>query len=238
MSNERYTSEEVYRILSMSGESKGEDSLTQSASEYEPVDSSGTLTGRLNDREEVSGKIRCTRPHEAEVLGSLDLSHMQQSASTSTALPFGELASTSGLVCPGLFYTSTAVSLGDVASPISAVQAAVVASTSIVPQPPRIRTQAFRTPSVLPDLLANPDWQPTDSAAPVLPPFTAQPRIQVVTAHLTTPLEFMELFFTEDLYNLILAKAIYCICSTIYRRKPKFNPCQTIRMETHYGFRM
>ncbi|CAI9617854.1 unnamed protein product, partial [Staurois parvus] len=119
---------------------------------------------------------------------------MQQSASTSATLHFGELPRTSSLVHPGLSHTSTAVSLGDVASPISAVQAGVVASTSIVPQPPRICTQARRAPSILLDVLANPDWQPTNSAAPVLPQSTAQPRIQVETANLTTPLDFLEIF--------------------------------------------
>ncbi|CAI9615891.1 unnamed protein product, partial [Staurois parvus] len=90
------------------------------------------------------------------------------------------------------------------ASPISAVQAGAVASTSIVPQPPRICTQARRAPSILPDVLANPNWQPTNSATPVFPPFTAQPGIQVETASLTTPLDILELFFTEDLYALIV----------------------------------
>ncbi|CAI9556376.1 unnamed protein product [Staurois parvus] len=127
---------------------------------------------------------------------------MQQSASTSATLPFGELASTSGLVHPGLFYTSTAVSLGEVKSPISAVQAGAVARTNIVPQSPRILTQAHRAPSILPDVLANPEWQPTNSAA--LAPFPAQPGIKVETANLNTRLVFLELFFTEDLYALIV----------------------------------
>ncbi|CAI9566165.1 unnamed protein product [Staurois parvus] len=129
---------------------------------------------------------------------------MQQNASTSAALRFGEVASTSGLVHPGLSHTSTAVSLVDMASPISAVQDGAVASTSIVLQPPRICTQVRRAPSVLPDVLANPDWQPTNSAAPILPPFTAQPGIQMETANSTTPLDFLERFFTEDLYALIV----------------------------------
>ncbi|CAI9588324.1 unnamed protein product [Staurois parvus] len=70
------------------------------------------------------------------------------------------------------------------ASPISAVKAGVVASTNIVPQLPRIHTQAHRAPSILLDVLASPDWQPTNSAAHVLPPLTAQPEIQVETANL------------------------------------------------------
>ncbi|CAI9535441.1 unnamed protein product, partial [Staurois parvus] len=61
-----------------------------------------------------------------------------------------------------------------------------------------------RASSILPDVLANPDWQPTNSAAPVLPPFTAQPEIQVETANLNNPLDFLELFFMEDLYALIV----------------------------------
>ncbi|CAI9556742.1 unnamed protein product, partial [Staurois parvus] len=120
-----------------------------------------------------------------------DDAHLQQSVSTSAALPFGELASTSGLVHPGLFHTRTAVSLGDMVSPISEVQAGAVASTSSVPRPPKILTQAHRAHSVLPEVLANPDWQPTNFAAPVLPPFIAQPRIQVETANLNTPFDFM-----------------------------------------------
>ncbi|CAI9601809.1 unnamed protein product [Staurois parvus] len=197
MSNQRYTSEEAYRILSMSGECEVEDSLTESASEYKPVDSSGTLTVSSDDGEEVPAEITCTQPHfqVAEVVQTHDDSHMQQSASTSSALPFGELASTSGLVCPGLIHTSTAVSLGDVASPISAVQACTVVSTSSVPRPPRIRTQARRAPSILSDVLANPDWQPTNSAAPILPPYTAQPGIQVETPSLNTPIDFFGAVF-------------------------------------------
>ncbi|CAI9551922.1 unnamed protein product [Staurois parvus] len=74
------------------------------------------------------------------MLGTHDLSHMQQRASTSAALLFGELASTNSLVHTGLFHTSTAISLGYVACPMSAVQADEVASTSSVPQPPRIQT--------------------------------------------------------------------------------------------------
>ncbi|CAI9585066.1 unnamed protein product, partial [Staurois parvus] len=70
------------------------------------------------------------------------------------------------LVHPGLLHTSTAVSLGDIASPISAVQAGAVTSTISAPQPPRIQTQACRAHSVLPDVLENSDWQHTNSAAP------------------------------------------------------------------------
>ncbi|CAI9600119.1 unnamed protein product, partial [Staurois parvus] len=60
-------------------------------------------------------------------------------------------------------------------SPISVVQAGAVASTSIVSQPLRICTQAHRAPNILPDVLANPDWQSTNFAALLHPPFTAQP---------------------------------------------------------------
>lgn len=59
-------------------------------------------------------------------------SPMQQSAGTSATVPSGELASTSFLVHPGCRQTSTAVTFGDVTSPISAIQAGVVASTSSV----------------------------------------------------------------------------------------------------------
>ncbi|CAI9601444.1 unnamed protein product [Staurois parvus] len=201
MSNERYSIEKAYRILGMSDETEGETLLTKSASEYKPVDSSETLTDISDDGEEVSAKGRRTRPHSqiAEVLQLHDDSHVQQSASTSAAQPFGELANTNGLVHPGLSNTSTAVSLGDVESPISAVQAGALASTSSVLQLPRIHTQAHRAPSVLPDVLANSDCQPTNSTAPVLPPFTAQPGIQVETANLTTPLDFFGAVFLQKI---------------------------------------
>lgn len=50
-----------------------------------------------------------------------------------------------------------------------------------------------RAHSALPEVFANPDCQPTDSAAPLLPLFTAQPGIHAETANLT-----------EDLYQLIV----------------------------------
>ncbi|PIO15224.1 hypothetical protein AB205_0066250 [Aquarana catesbeiana] len=126
---------------------------------------------------------------------------MEQS-STRAAITSGELASTSGLVHPGRT-SSTAASRGDVASPISAVQAGKVASTSSVPLPPRRRTQARRAHSALPAAFANSNWEPTTSAAPVLPPFTGQPGIQVEIVDFT-PLDFYSLFFTKDLYRSIV----------------------------------
>lgn len=50
----------------------------------------------------VLAKIRHTCPQIAEVLETHDYAHMQQSASTSAALFFGDLAITSGLVHGGL----------------------------------------------------------------------------------------------------------------------------------------
>lgn len=55
--------------------------------------------------------------------------------------------------------------------------------------------QAHRVHSVLPDMIASLDWQLTDCAAPILPPFTGQPGIQVETANITTPLKiFLAVF--------------------------------------------
>ena len=91
-------------------------------------------------------------------------------------------------------------------SPISAVQAGEVASTSSVPLPPKRRRrqrQARRAHSALPAEFAYPDWVPTTSAAPVLPPFTGQPGIRVDTANFM-PLDFYSLYFTEDLYRSIV----------------------------------
>ncbi|CAI9542874.1 unnamed protein product, partial [Staurois parvus] len=112
MSKQRYSSEEAYRILTMSSESEGEDSLAEPGSEYEPIDSSGTLTASSDDEEVVPAKV-------AEVVQMHDDSHMQQSASTSAAVSFGELASTSGLVRPGRRHTSTAVSLANLNTPLN-----------------------------------------------------------------------------------------------------------------------
>ncbi|PIO33160.1 hypothetical protein AB205_0149050 [Aquarana catesbeiana] len=97
MANRRYISEEAYTFLSMTDSEEEVTHLSDSGSEYEPVDSSGSMTNSSDDGVVVPAK-----------------------RSTSTAISSGELASTSGLVHPG--HTScTAVTLDDVASPISAV---------------------------------------------------------------------------------------------------------------------
>lgn len=102
--------------------------------EYKPVESSVTLTASSD------GETRHTRPHVAEVLETPNYAPLQQGASTSTALLFGDLTSTSSIVNPDLLDTSTTVFHGEVACISSAVQAGEVASTSSVmqPQPPRI----------------------------------------------------------------------------------------------------
>ncbi|PIO25679.1 hypothetical protein AB205_0064600, partial [Aquarana catesbeiana] len=178
MANRRYTSEEAYTFLSMTDSEEEVTHLSDSGSEYDPVDS-GSMTDSSDDGVVVPAK-----------------------RSTSTAIPSGELASTSGLVHPGRT-SSTAVILGDVAIPISAVQAGEVASTSSVPLPPRRRTQARHAHSALPAAFTNPNWEPTTSAAPVLPPFTGQPGIQVETVDFTS-LDFYSLFFTQDLFRSIV----------------------------------
>ncbi|PIO12377.1 hypothetical protein AB205_0174950 [Aquarana catesbeiana] len=181
MANRRYTSEEAYTFLSMTDSEEEVTHLSDSGSEYDPVEDRGSMTGSSDDGVVVPAK-----------------------SSTSAAIPSAELASTSGLVHPGHSQSSTAVSRGDVASPISAVQAGEVASTSSVPLPQRRRqTQARRAHSALPAAFANPNWEPTTSAAPVLPPFTGQPGIQVETVDFTS-LDFYLLFFTEDLYRSIV----------------------------------
>ncbi|PIO33203.1 hypothetical protein AB205_0153130, partial [Aquarana catesbeiana] len=176
MANRRYTSEEAYRFLSMTDSEEEVTHLSDSGSKYEPIDSSGSMTDSSDDGVVVPAK-----------------------RSTSAAIPSGELASTSGLVHPGRT-SSTAVTLGDVGSPISAVQAGEVASTSSVPLPPRRLTQACRA---LLAAFTNPNWEPTTSAAPVLPPFTGQPGIHVETVDFTS-LDFYSLFFAEDLYRSIV----------------------------------
>ncbi|XP_068090336.1 hepatoma-derived growth factor-related protein 2-like [Hyperolius riggenbachi] len=69
-------------------------------------------------------------------------------------------------------------------------------------QPPG--TWARRTPT-LPEVLANTDWQPPGSAAPIVPPFTAQSGVQLET-DLGSALDAFHLIFTEDLYDLVVAE--------------------------------
>ncbi|PIO11113.1 hypothetical protein AB205_0193570 [Aquarana catesbeiana] len=179
MANRRYTSEEAYTFLSMTDSEEEVIHLSDSGSEFDPVDDSGSMTDSSDDGVVVPAKVRRTRPRTSSSVvdvQELQVPRMEQS-STSAAILSGELASTSGLVYPGCT-SSTAVSRGDVASPISAVQASEVASTSSVPLPPRRRTQAHSAHSALPAAFANPNWEPTTSAAPVHPPFTGQLGIQ------------------------------------------------------------
>ncbi|PIO22667.1 hypothetical protein AB205_0066150, partial [Aquarana catesbeiana] len=98
-------------FLSMTDSKEEVTHLSDSGSEYDPVDDSGSMTDSSDEGVVVPAKVQ-------EPKGS----RMEQ-RSTSTAIPSVELASTSGLVHPGRSQTSTAVTRGDVASPISAVQA-------------------------------------------------------------------------------------------------------------------
>ncbi|PIO12668.1 hypothetical protein AB205_0155850, partial [Aquarana catesbeiana] len=69
MSNWRYTSEEANTFLSMTDESEEEVThLSDSGSEYEPVDSSGTLTDSSDDGVVVPAKVRRTRPRSSAVV--------------------------------------------------------------------------------------------------------------------------------------------------------------------------
>ncbi|PIO15690.1 hypothetical protein AB205_0141030, partial [Aquarana catesbeiana] len=201
MGNRRYSGEEAYTFLSMTG---SEEEVTHlSDSEYDPVDDSSSMTDSSDNGVVVPAKVRRTRPRSSSAVEVQEPqgSRMEQ-RSTSAAHP-GELASTSGLVHPDGSQTSTAATRGDMASPISAVQAGEVASTSSVPLPPRRQRQNCRAHSALPAAFANPNWESTTSAAPVLPPFTGQPGIQVETVDFTS-LDFYSLFFTEDLYRSIV----------------------------------
>ncbi|PIO14457.1 hypothetical protein AB205_0196040, partial [Aquarana catesbeiana] len=138
---------------------------------------------RSDDGVVVPTNVRHTRPRSSAVVEVQELqgSRMEQRASTSAA-----------------------VTLGDAASPISAVKAGEVASMISVPLPPRRRqSQARRAHSALSAAFTSPNWEPTTSAATVLPPFTGQPGIQVETVDFTS-LDFYLLFFTEDLYRSIV----------------------------------
>ncbi|XP_040177296.1 piggyBac transposable element-derived protein 4-like [Rana temporaria] len=67
-----------------------------------------------------------------------------------------------------------------------------------VPRPRRVRTNAS-----LPYTLENPVWLPPDSGEANIPPFTAQPGVQVNTQNFA-PIDFFNLVFTEDLLSSIV----------------------------------
>ena len=201
MAKKGYSAEEAYRILAVMDESDGDASPAESSgSEYEPVDSSGTLTASEDDEVEVPATVRPTRPHVTVSHTPRDEPHMQQSGASADL--FYGAAYTGSAAHPGPS-TSTAVFPGEVASTRRAVAGTVARALTPPSQPPR--SQA-RRPLSLPEVLANPNWQSPPSAAPVLPPFTAQSGVRMETANFRSALEFFELFFTADLYDLVVAE--------------------------------
>ena len=87
--------------------------LSDSGSEYDPIYDSGSMPDSSDDEVVVPAKARRTRPR-SDVVEQQEPQDpcMEQRASTSAAIPSGELASTSGLVHPGRS-SSTAVSRGE-----------------------------------------------------------------------------------------------------------------------------
>ncbi|PIO39105.1 hypothetical protein AB205_0114280 [Aquarana catesbeiana] len=58
MANRRYTSEEAYTFLSMTDSEEEVTHLSDSGSEYGPVDDSGSMTDRSDDRVVVPAKLK------------------------------------------------------------------------------------------------------------------------------------------------------------------------------------
>ncbi|PIO30103.1 hypothetical protein AB205_0044470, partial [Aquarana catesbeiana] len=108
------------------------------------------------------------------------------------------------------------------ASPISAVQAGEVASTTSVLQPPRRQRQACRAHSALSAAFANPNWEPTTSAAPVPPPFTGQLRIQVETVDFMS-LDFFCCFSRNISIDLLLGERACLRCNNLLTVKWRDN---------------
>lgn len=145
----------------MTDESSGEHSVSDTDSEYDPVESSSSLT------ESEEEKTPAKRIRHSE----------QQQATTSNEIPHGEVVSTNDVIHPDEEPST---------------------SSGVSHQPQRVRAYTD-----VPEALSNPLWLPSNSVAPIIPPFTAQPGIQVETKNLT-PIQFFNLFFTEDLLNLIV----------------------------------
>ena len=73
-------------------------------------------------------------------------------------------------------------------------------SSGVSPRPQRVRTNAS-----LPYALLNPLWLPPNSGEAIIPPFTAQPGVQVNTENFA-PIDYFRLIFTEDLLTSIVAQ--------------------------------
>ena len=151
MSQRMYTTEEAYTIIAMSdNESSGELSLSDSGSEYQPVEGS-----ELESEEEPPApkRIRRSGPRSEDL------------PTTSSARPQEEELST---------------------------------STGITHPAQRDRAQSY-----LPDALANPLWLPANSGSATIPPFTAQPGVQLNTSNFSK-LDYFYLFFPNDLLQYIV----------------------------------
>ncbi|PIO36361.1 hypothetical protein AB205_0212360, partial [Aquarana catesbeiana] len=94
--------------------------------------------------------------------------------------------------------TSTAVPSTSTAVPSTST--AVPSTSTAVPRKERPRTHAS-----LPYALQNPLWLPPNSGEANIPPFTAQPGVQVDTENFSS-INFLNLIFTEDMLSNIVAQ--------------------------------
>ncbi|PIO27980.1 hypothetical protein AB205_0063690, partial [Aquarana catesbeiana] len=77
---------------------------------------------------------------------------------------------------------------------------AVPSTSTAVPRQERVRSHAS-----LPYALQNPSWLPPNSGEASVPPFTAQPGVQVDTENFT-PINFFNLIFMEDMLASVVAQ--------------------------------
>ena len=180
MSKRSYSLQEAFQIISAPDESNVElslsESLSNSDSEFDVAYEPAISSATLSDSEEEDSRPAKRRREEAV-------------PSTSTAVPSASTAVPSA---------STAVPSASTAVPSAST--AVPSASTAVP-----RQQTSRTHASLPYALQNPLWLPATSGEANIPPFTAQPGIQVNTENFT-PLDYFNLMFTEDMLSEIVAQ--------------------------------
>ncbi|PIO39134.1 hypothetical protein AB205_0088760, partial [Aquarana catesbeiana] len=101
--------------------------------------------------------------------------------------------------------------------------------------------QRSRAQTHLPDSLANPLWLPSTTGSATIPPFTAQPGVQVNTAGFSQ-MDFLNLFFPNefiqgivDQTNLFAQQFITTNPSSSYARPFEWRPLTVVELKLFLG---